>query len=126
MIAKPGVADVLDVHWSQVEQSATINNWQLRTQSTLRRCRTAALGSHVDGCSSCGHLRISYNSCRNRHCPKCRGAQREKWIQAREAELLPVPYLHVVFTLPDTLHQLCLHHLQACIRKAKKTNCPNQ
>lgn len=109
MMAKPEVADVLEAHWSQVEQSSTINGWQLRTLSALRRCRTAALGSHVDGCSSCGHLRISYNSCRNRHCPKCQGQQREQWIQAREAELLPVPYFHVVFTLPDTLHPLCMH-----------------
>lgn len=109
MIAKPEVADVLDAHWPQVEQSATINSWQLRTLGAVKRCRTAALGSHVDGCTSCGHLRISYNSCRNRHCPKCQGKQRDKWIQAREAELLPVPYFHVVFTLPDTLNQLCLH-----------------
>ena len=103
------VADVLQAHWPQVEQAAAINGWQLRTLSAVRRCRTAALGSHVDGCSSCGHLRISYNSCRNRHCPKCQGQQREKWIQAREAELLPVPYFHVVFTLPHTLHPLCMH-----------------
>ena len=109
MTAKIEVADVLNAHWLQVEQSAAINRWQLRTLSALRRCRTAALGSHVDGCSSCGHLRISYNSCRNRHCPKCQAAQREQWIQNREAELLPVPYFHVVFTLPDTLHPLCLH-----------------
>lgn len=109
MVAKPEVADVLDAHWPQVEQSATINSWQLRTLSAVRRCRTAALGSHADGCTSCGHLRISYNSCRNRHCPKCQGTQRDKWIQAREEELLPVPYFHVVFTLPDTLNQLCLH-----------------
>jgi hypothetical protein len=109
MVAKPEVADVLDAHWPQVEQSATINSWQLRTLSAVRRCRTAALGSHADGCTSCGHLRISYNSCRNRHCPKCQGTQRDKWIQAREEELLPVPYFHVLFTLPDTLNQLCLH-----------------
>ncbi len=67
------------------------------------------MGAHVDGCTSCGHLRISYNSCRNRHCPKCQGAAREKWIQARQEELLPVSYFHVVFTLPDALNQLCLH-----------------
>ena len=106
MIAKPEVADVLDAHWPQVEQSATINSWQLRTLGAVKRCRTAALGSHVDGCTSCGHLRISYNSCRNRHCPKCQGKERDKWIQARETELLPVPYFHVVFTLPDTLNHL--------------------
>ena len=103
------VADVLEAYWSQVEQSANINSWQLRTLGAVMCCRSAAMGSHADGCSSCGHLRISYNSCRNRHCPQCQGLQREQWIQAREAELLPVPYFHVVFTLPDTLHALCMH-----------------
>lgn len=103
------VAGVLNAHWPAVQQSKKFNRWQLRTLDAVRRCRSAALGAHVDGCSSCGHLRISYNSCRNRHCPKCQGNEREKWIQAREAELLPVHYFHVVFTLPDTLNQLCLH-----------------
>jgi hypothetical protein len=102
------VADVLTAHWSEVQHSGRFNTWQLRTLDAVKRCRTASLGSHVDGCSSCGHLHISYDSCRNRHCPKCQGTAREKWIQAREAELLPVPYFHVVFTLPDTLNQLCL------------------
>ena len=103
------VADVLTAHWSEVPQSGRFNTWQIRTLDAVKRCRTASLGSHVDGCSSCGHLHISYDSCRNRHCPKCQGTAREKWIQAREAELLPVPYFHVVFTLPDTLNQLCLY-----------------
>jgi len=106
------VAGVLNAHWLAVQQSAQYNRWQLRTLDAVRRCRTASLGSHVDGCTSCGHLRISYNSCRNRHCPKCQGMEREKWIQAREAELLPVPYFHVVFTLPDTLNKLCMHQPQ--------------
>lgn len=103
------VAGVLNGHWPQVQQMIKLNSWQLRTLHAVRRCRTAALGAHVDGCTTCGHLRISYNSCRNRHCPKCQGNEREKWIQAREEELLPVPYFHVVFTLPDTLNRLCLH-----------------
>ena len=103
------VAGVLNAHWAQVQESAKLNSWQLRTLHAVRRCRTAALGAHVDGCTDCGHIRISYNSCRNRHCPKCQGVQREQWIQAREQELLPVPYFHVVFTLPDTLNPLCLH-----------------
>jgi len=102
------VADVLNAHWPAVQHSAQYNTWQLRTLDAVRRCRTASLGSHADGCTSCGHLRISYNSCRNRHCPKCQGKQREAWIQAREEELLPVPYFHIVFTLPDTLNRLCL------------------
>ncbi len=103
------VAGVLNAHWHTVQQSAKLNAWQLRTLNAVRRCRTAALGAHVDGCAECGHVRISYNSCRNRHCPKCQGSEREKWIQARQAELLPVPYFHLVFTLPDTINQLCLH-----------------
>jgi hypothetical protein len=103
------LAGVLAAHWPQLEQAAFVNAWQLRTLSAIRRCRTASLGSHVDGCTDCGHLRISYNSCRNRHCPKCQGAQREQWIQAREAELLPAPYFHLVFTLPGELHPLCMH-----------------
>ncbi len=107
------VATVLDTQWLCVQSSAKFNRWQLRTLDAVRRCRTASLGAHVDGCTSCGHQRISYNSCRNRHCPpdsyRDQGAQREKWIQAREEELLPVPYFHVVFTIPDTLNQLCLH-----------------
>jgi len=109
MKARLEVADLLEANWPQVEQSNRINRWQLRTLSAIKRCRTASLGSHVDGCTACGHVRISYNSCRNRHCPKCQGAEREKWIQARESELLPVPYFHVVFTLPDTLNGLCMH-----------------
>lgn len=102
------VADVLNAHWPGVQHSG-LSTWQLRTLDAVRRCRTASLGSHVDGCTSCAHLRISYNSCRNRHCPKCQGKQREAWIQSREEDLLPVPYFHVVFTLPDALNKLCLH-----------------
>jgi hypothetical protein len=68
------------------------------------------LGGHVDACTECGTLRVSYNSCRNRHCPKCQGNKREKWIQARNSELLPVPYFHLVFTLPQELNPLCLRH----------------
>jgi hypothetical protein len=74
------------------------------------RCRTAALGGHRDKCSRCGHLTASYNSCRNRHCPKCQGNVRAKWLAARSAELLPVPYFHIVFTLPHELSALVLQN----------------
>ena len=86
------------------------NSWQVRTLHALRKCRTAALGGHIDRCQNpeCRKLHLSYNSCRNRHCPKCQGHKREEWIRAREDELLRVPYFHVVFTLPDTLNLLCL------------------
>jgi hypothetical protein len=102
------VADVLNAHWQDLLRSCQFNTWQLRTLDAIRRCRTASLGGHVDLCTSCGHIRISYNSCRNRHCPKCQQVQRERWIQAREAELLPATYFHVVFTLPEALNKLCL------------------
>jgi len=76
-------------------------NWlHLKVLVAIERCRTAAMGGHLDQCSSCGHHAISYNSCRNRHCPKCQGPARAAWLAAREADLLPVPYFHVVFTLP--------------------------
>ena len=74
------------------------------------RCRTAALGGHLDQCVCCGHQAISYNSCRSRHCPKCQGNARAKWLAARSAELLPVPYFHIVFTLPHELSALALQN----------------
>jgi hypothetical protein len=80
------------------------------------RCRTAALGGHRDKCVRCGHLTASYNSCRNRHCPKCQGNVRAKWLAARAAELLPVPHFHVVFTLPHSLSALVLR--AAALRSA--------
>ena len=74
------LAGVLQTHWPAVQHSGRYNTWQLRTMDAVRRCRTASLGGHIDGCSSCGLLRISYNSCRNRHCPKCQGRQREECL----------------------------------------------
>lgn len=103
------VADVLRKHWSAVERHPSINSFQLRTLSAVKRCRTADLGGHIDACTNCGEIRISYNSCRNRHCPKCQEKNREEWLKKREEELLPVPYFHVVFTLPDLINQLAMH-----------------
>ena len=73
-------------------------------------CRTAVLGGHVDGCDHCGALRVSYNSCRNRHCPKCQCLDKERWLEARKSDLLPVRYFHVVFTLPEDLRPLALRN----------------
>lgn len=81
-----------------------------RTLSALQHCRSASMGGHVDRCDQCGHILISYNSCRNRHCPKCQNTQREAWIENRKRDLLPVPYFHVVFTVPDKLNGLFLSH----------------
>ena len=85
------VADVLNKLGSKLEDLG-LNSWQLRTLSALKKCRTSALGGHIDACDECGNVSISYNSCRNRHCPKCQGRNREDSIQTRETELLPVPY----------------------------------
>ena len=76
---------------------------QLKVMSAIERCRTAALGGHVERCEKCDHTVIAYNSCRNRHCPKCQGAAARQWLAERQAELLPVPYFHVVYTLPSEL-----------------------
>ena len=83
---------------------------QLKVMSAIETCRTAALGGHVDGCDDCGHLRIAYNSCRNRHCPKCQGAAARAWLAEREADLLPVGYFHVVFTLPIEVADIALQN----------------
>jgi hypothetical protein len=104
------IASVLSEHWDHIGASGKFNSWQVRTLHALKICRTSALGGHIDKCSSCGHLQLSYNSCRNRHCPKCQGKERDDWIAAREADLLPVKYFHVVFTQPDKLNGLCLAH----------------
>jgi hypothetical protein len=79
---------------------------QLKVMSAIESCRTAALGGHVLRCENCSHIEISYNSCRNRHCPKCQGAAAREWLAEREAELLPVPYFHVVFSLPAQIAEI--------------------
>lgn len=109
MQSKGEVADVLHRLHEGIRDIG-LNTWQLRTLYAIKKCRTAALGGHIDACDDCGNLSISYNSCRNRHCPKCQGKNREDWIQAREGELLPVSYFHVVFTLPEAVNALAIHN----------------
>jgi len=95
-----------------IERNRAWIRWtHLKVLRAIARCRTAALGGHIDECTRCGHrATISYNSCRNRHCPKCQTGARERWIAARRRELLPVPYVHVVFTLPPQLASLALQN----------------
>jgi Putative transposase/Transposase zinc-binding domain len=112
---RPEVADVFRryekdffAQWGHV-----LGPHQRKAFEAIRDCRTAALGGHVEyveQCDTCGHLAVSYNSCRNRHCPKCQAASRAKWLADREAELLPVPYFHVVFTLPQQVGGLALQN----------------
>jgi hypothetical protein len=106
------VADIIRVSGSSFweRQGAHLALQHRKVMDAIVRCRTAALGGHRDQCLRCGHQVISYNSCRNRHCPKCQGNARAKWLAARSAELLPVPYFHVVFTLPHDLSALVLQN----------------
>jgi len=99
------VADIFRDHgpaWRRAN-AGHVSLDQLKVMSAIERCRTAALGGHVARCEDCAHTVIAYNSCRNRHCPKCQGAAAKEWLAARKAELLPVPYYHVVFTLPAAI-----------------------
>ena len=85
------------------QHGASLSAARRRAMTAIESCRTAALGGHVDRCDECGHQRVSYNSCRNRNCPKCQGLARAQWLEDRQAELLDVPYFHVVFTVPDLI-----------------------
>jgi hypothetical protein len=96
------VADIFRDHGAawRCANAGHVSLDQLKVMTAIERCRTAALGGHVERCEKCSHTIIAYNSCRNRHCPKCQAAAAQEWLAEREAELLPVPYYHVVFTLP--------------------------
>jgi hypothetical protein len=109
------VADIFRDHgpaWRQAN-AGHVSLGQLKVMAAIERCRTAALGGHVARCEDCAHTLIAYNSCRNRHCPKCQGAAARAWLAEREAELLPVPYYHVVFTLPAAIADIAYHNKAA-------------
>src|SRR5215203_2668346 len=104
LVARPAleVADIFRDYgaaWRQANRGH-VSLGQLKVMSAIERCRTAALGGHVARCEGCDHIQVSYCSCRNRHCPKCQGTAAREWLAEREAELLPVGYFHLVFTLP--------------------------
>ncbi len=106
------VADIFRDHgpaWRQA-RAGRLSLGQLKVMSAIERCRSAALGGHVARCEACDHTDIAYNSCRNRHCPKCQGAVAKQWLAAREAELLPVAYFHVVFTVPGAIGDIAYHN----------------
>jgi hypothetical protein len=106
------VADIFRAHgsaWRQA-QAGHLSLGQLKVMSAVEQCRSAALGGHVLRCHSCEHLEISYNSCRNRHCPKCQAKAAQRWLEARQADLLPVEYYHVVFTLPAPISAIAYYN----------------
>src|SRR5213082_1193994 len=104
------VADILRAHGDRFldRYRSSFGFQPLKAFRAIQRCRTAALGGHRDACQSCGYQTISYNSCRNRHCPKCQAQARERWIEARQQELLDTSYFHVVFTVPHELNVFAL------------------
>ena len=107
------VADVFRTHGSDYRQRHRCSRQQLAVMHAIEVCRTAKLGGHVNECTECGYRAISYNSCRNRHCPKCGWVAREKWLDERQNELLPVEYFHVVFTVPEQISSLALQNKRA-------------
>ena len=104
------LADVFRQHGPSYRQSHRLSPQQHRVMRAIEQCRTARLGGHRDQCDRCGHTRVSYNSCRNRHCPKCQSLAKAEWLDQQRAQLLPIHYFHVVFTLPDSLAQLALQN----------------
>jgi hypothetical protein len=107
------VADIFRQHGPAYRQTHALPLHQHRLMQAIETCRTAALGGAVEWCDHCQHTRIVYRSCRNRHCPKCQGLARERWIQQRTAELLPVPYFHVVFTVPEQIAAVAFYNKDA-------------
>ena len=114
MTARPAfeLADVFRRHGETYAQlnAGHLGRVERRVTAAIAACRTATLGGHVERCDDCGLTRIAYNSCRNRHCPKCQGAAQAEWLAARQAELLPVPYFHVVFTLPPAVAEIAFQN----------------
>ena len=100
------MADIFRQHGPAYRESHRLSRNDWRVMRAIELCRTSALGGHTDKCDNCGHLEISYNSCRNRHCPKCQTLRKESWIEARGEDLLPIQYFHVVFTIPSELNHL--------------------
>jgi hypothetical protein len=111
-MARPALelADIFRRHGEAYRRAHPLPRQQRRVMRAIETCRTAALGGHVEQCGHCQHIRVSYNSCRNRHCPKCQSLARARWLEARKSELLPVEYFHVVFTVPQTIAELMFHN----------------
>ena len=102
------VADIFRQFGDEYKATRKLSTQQHKAMDAIEQCRTSALGGHKEKCDHCGFERISYNSCRNRHCPKCQALAKEKWLLNRKRTLLPISYFHVVFTIPDGLNRIAL------------------
>lgn len=105
---KTELGDVFSLFSKEYFSKHKVSLQQRRTVFAIENCRTSVLGGHIDKCDSCHHKRISYNSCRNRHCPKCQQLDKEKWIEKLSCMMMPISHFHLVFTLPSELNNLCL------------------
>jgi hypothetical protein len=123
------LADIVRTHGAMYRHTHVLSRAQRRALRAIARCRTAALGGHRAICAACGAERITYNSCRNRHCPKCQRVATERWLAARRREVLPIPYFHVVFTLPHALNPLAQSHprllIGCCFTARPPPSCPS-
>ena len=108
MLIKFEVADVIKKFGSEYVKYHNPNTWILRTLNALSMCRTSSLGGHKQKCDNCGHEHISYNSCRNRHCPKCQSSKQAFWIEDVSNRIVDCKYFHVVFTIPEELNKICI------------------
>lgn len=114
--------DVFAIHWGDYREHHPVTFQQDKAAGDIIACRTSALGGHVDACDSCGHERVSYNSCRNRNCPKCQSVRRGQWVQKRHDDLLDTSYFHVVFTIPSCLQELFRSNEEACYKALFKAS----
>ena len=121
MKSKYTISDVLNRHQDNLDNLIS-NSWKSRTLHAVRKCRTFELGGHIDQCNCCKSVHLSYNSCRNRHCPTCQGHKREQWINARTSEILNVAYFHVVFTIPHELNAFCMQNPRLLYNTLFKTS----
>jgi len=108
------VADVFHLYWDEYVKSNGASIQQYSAVDAIMRCRTRVMGGHTNECDQCGHTEIAYNSCRNRHCPKCQSISKLRWVEARKADLLPVPYFHVIFTVSHKLYRLLIYNERLC------------
>jgi len=119
---KPEVADILRLYGDKYKETHAVSYKQTKTIYHIKTCRSARLGGHLEQCNECGFERNAYNSCRDRHCPKCQTMVKEQWINDRKAELLPCGYFHLVFTLPHDLNPIILCNRKVCLHILFRTS----
>ena len=119
------MADIVRLHSDAYIQANILTPEQHKVVNAIKNCRTSVLGGHVEQCDHCNAIRCAYNSCRNRHCPKCESFKAAQWLENRQSELLPVRYFHVVFTLPHELNNLVLYNKENSVQSVVRIRMEN-